>query len=287
MIIFLTILQLFLSQANAAFTCKGTPSNPACSQWNSDITACENFNNRGTDCTYNPFSCSGVATTPCSTYDSDPGNCNAFSPGCTFNDTNFCSGTATACSSFGDSGSCGAQSGCSWTMQTCIDFQGTGFSNCEDAHTGCIADSCNTADNTSQANCEDEGGVSTGCTYSGVEGAGTCSGDDPAGFCGGTCTSGCTVGCVGSPSDCSTFSDSGSCGAQSGCSWGGGSTSCTGTIDCSVQDPFDCGVAGCTSNTANCSGTLVCADQTPQGSTACTDIGCKWSSGTGNFFFFF
>lgn len=182
-------------------------------------------------------SCTG--TLNCDVWDSDQTDCQgAGSIVCTWNpDTNSCSGTATVCSAFGDSGSCGAQTGCTWIS----------FYLCETYNfdeTGCnLAANCvwndplcdQTHDCQSYFN-------STDCTDNG------CAWDGSSCFDGG--------GCSGTPTDCTSFGDSGSCTAQSGCSWGGGSpSSCTND-----------GGAACSSFST----------QTP--CNAASAAGCSWSS---------
>lgn len=216
---------------------------------------------------------------------------------------NVCTGTPTACGTYGSEGACNAHSlaGCSWFAgSSCSGASGTDSGTCTGQGAGCSWDeaSCSGANNTDQTTCESQDDSYGGtCSWD----TSTCPSIGDESTCNGT--SGCSWSstCSGSPdqstcesnsctwnySDCSGFTDEESCTGQSPCSWDGSNctgqynTSCTGDI-CSgsicngTYATGNCsGVYG-----AACSGVASCGNLTDDGSVACAaEAGCTWTSG--------
>jgi hypothetical protein len=109
-----------------ASSCTGSVTD--CSQWNGDETTC---NANSLFCTWDGMGGCYNSVTDCSTWNSDSSNCSA--AGCSYNaevpdscsgnyNTGNCSGTygaacsgTVSCASYGSSGACAAEIGCSWS----------------------------------------------------------------------------------------------------------------------------------------------------------------------------
>jgi hypothetical protein len=125
-----------------------------------------------------------------------------------------------------------------------------------------------------------------GCTAG--TGTGTCTGNaypcsdwdgDPTGC---AADLGCSypdggTTCIGTPTACTTFTDSTSCGAQAPCTWQTGTTSCTGNLTpCNQLGSANCSQQyGCSYNSGvvACDGTLTPCSQLP--ANMCTTPGCS------------
>ncbi|MEX2145079.1 MAG: prepilin-type N-terminal cleavage/methylation domain-containing protein [Candidatus Spechtbacterales bacterium] len=209
-------------------SCSGTYDS-SCSIYDVDQTSCQNTSG----CTWNSSASCGGTPTACSAY-SNATSCQ--DAGCTANFSGSCGGTARACSTWNNtnSGTCTAQSGCSWTAST---------KTCSGTH-----NPCNTYSNESTCTANLDCSWSSSFT--------SCSGTPNA--CAGystepQCTSfGCTwstgTSCSGTySSSCSVYdSDQTSCESTTGCAWG--ESSCEGTaVSCSsFSDETSCNLeAGC------------------------------------------
>ncbi|MFA5061270.1 MAG: LamG-like jellyroll fold domain-containing protein, partial [Candidatus Pacearchaeota archaeon] len=156
-------------------------------------------------------------------------------------DPSTCTGTATSCSSLGES-DCGNQDGCSWLSSSCSGTA-TGCSTYEtqspcDSQAGCnwLSSSCS--------------GTATGCsTY---ETQSPC--DSQAG-CNWLSSS-----CSGTPAACSTYENSNDCMDMPGCDW----AYCIRAVICEGRDEWDCDSISsyqCDWNGSECVETVNCESQ--------------------------
>ena len=197
-------------------------------------------------------------------------------------DTAFlCSGTATACNTYGTEGACNAHTlaGCSWNPgNSCSDYNGdqgtcTGTAGCTWETADCVAFG-------DQTSCE----AQSPCVWSAT---GDCSTDGSGSQ--GTCESlGGGGQCTWNFSDCSAFngSDQGTCEANSGCVWDDGSSTCSGQYNTSCSGSYNkCSGSYDTGSClgtygSGCVGTALCSNLTDDGSVACAaESGCTWSTG--------
>ena len=201
-----------------------------------------------------------------------------------------CGGTPNACSTFGDSSSCTAQAGCSWTTYgSCYTFGDetscnaqpgclwSGGSSCSiyngdqsscESTSGCSWDPnySNCSDyNGNQGTCEMTGGCSWNANTCGGYGNPTdCNNASPCSWSYQDCTdfngneAGCTgaSGCTWNYSDCHTFdgTDQATCEANSGCSWDSGMNVCNGQYNTSCSGSYG---GSCGGDNSSCSGTYI------------------------------
>lgn len=194
-----------------------------------------------------------------------------------------CTGTAsTACSTYSDQGSCEARSshggGCSWAGINCADYNYSGEGTCE-SYAGCTY---------SEANCSDSGWYDQySCEVADDSYGGSCAYNVNYEDCSSfnptdqwTCEG--NSGCSWYDNSCSSYNgDEGTC-LGNGCYYDSGSTNCVGVCSGSYESGTSCDgtyfTGECSGSGGTCSGTPSCIGI--NNSTDCgNETGCTWSTG--------
>jgi hypothetical protein len=185
--------------------------------------------------------------------------------------SSFCSGTHTACSTYGDITTCGnhTTAGCSWfTGTACTTYDGTDQTTCESGHSPCswTGASCSVANNTDSTTCSNLNGSYGGsCSWD----TGACPSISVEATCSGT------SGCTWNYSNCNAFDNTpqGTCEANAGCVWTGSPCS---SFNNTTQATCETSHTGC----AWTAGAFDCHTQDGTDQATCEgNTGCAWNSG--------